>query len=201
MNKLKEAQMSFIVDEATKLFFAHRINEVTMGDIAKDLGIGEATLYRYFGKKANIVLMAAEKLSTRVVTEFFQTEDSKSGYERVSDFYNSYLYIFNKDKGYYSFINQFDAYILTEKDMDLKQYGESVDSYKRIFISAFEDGLKDGSIKFDGDVELFYRSSTLALLSLCKKLATEDELIEEDKKYDAVSEIKALIEVFLYRIK
>lgn len=201
MNKLKEAQIAFIIDEATKLFFSHPISEVKISDIAKDLGIGEATLYRYFGKKSNIVLKCAEKLSTNVFTNFFKVDTSKSGYERIKDFYYSYLEIFQKEKNYYSFIYYFDSYILNETDLNLSNYNDQVDLYKKIFDDAFKAGLEDKSVGFTGDIDLFYRSTTLSLLNLCKKLATEENLIESDKKFDSCEEIKTLIEIFLYRIK
>lgn len=201
MNKLKEAQQAFIIEEATKLFFTNPINEVTISDIAKDLGIGEATLYRYFKKKSNIVLLCASNLSNKVVDNFFKVDTSKNGYERVKDFFNSYLNIFIDNKNYYSFIYYLDSFLLNEKDLDLNQYNQQIDSYKKIFDDAFDIGLKDKSISFSGDKEIFYRSTTLALLSLCKKLAIEDNLTEDDKKYDASEQIKALIEIFLYRIK
>lgn len=201
MNKLKEAQQSFIIDEATKLFFSRSISEVTIQDIAKDLGIGEATLYRYFKKKSNLVLLCLERLSNKVSGDFFKMDESKNGYERVKDFYYSYLNIFTTNKNYYSFIYHFDSYILREKETDLSQYNASIDSFKRIYIESFNLGLKDGSIKFNDDVELFYRSTTLSLLNLCKKLAVEDNLTNDDKKYDASKEIENLIEIFLYRIK
>lgn len=200
MNKLKELQQSFIVEEAIKMFFARPISEVTMSDIAKEIGIGEATLYRYFGKKSNIVLRAAEKLSLKVINEYFKVDLNKNGFERIKDFYQSYLNIFIDNRNYYSFIYHFDSFIISENNMDLTKYNDSIVSYKKIFDLAFETGLKDGSIKFDGDVDLFYRATTLSLLNLCKKLAIEENLLKEDERFEAANEIKALIEIFLFRI-
>lgn len=201
MNKLKEAQLSFIVDEATKMFFTRSINDVTMTDIAKELGIGEATLYRYFGKKSNIVLLAAERLSKKVLDEYFVIDETLSGFERIKKFFESYLDIFNKTRGYYTFVSSFDTFIATEKNIDLSSYSSIVCEYKKVFDSAYDAGIKDGTIKYDGDKDIYYRSTSLSLLSLCKKLADEDDLLEEDKKFDASNEIKALIEIYLYRIK
>ena len=200
MSKLRDAQTSFIVDEATKLFFVRRINDVTMSDIAKEIGIGEATLYRYFGKKANIVLKAAEKLSEKVLETCFKDDVILNGYERVESFFNLYVKLFKENKGYFFFINSLDAFIATEPDLDLSNYSMGVDRYKKIFDDSFELGLKDGSIDYDGDKDIFYRSTTLSLLNLCKKLAVEKDLLESDKMYDALNEIKTLIEIFLFRI-
>ena len=71
MSKIKDAQMNVILDEATKLFFEKSITNVTMSDIASEIGVGEATLYRYFGKKQNLVIKVAERLSSNLLEKYF----------------------------------------------------------------------------------------------------------------------------------
>ncbi|MCQ2087716.1 MAG: TetR/AcrR family transcriptional regulator [Bacilli bacterium] len=202
MNKLREAQIGFIVEEATPLFFARKINEVTMSDIAKEIGIGEATLYRYFGTKANLVLMIAERLSNNVFDNYFLNIDkSLNGFQRVQQFFEAYLNVYMDKKYLFAFINSFDAFLANETDMDLVDYTNSVNQYETIFDECFDAGVKDGSIVFDGDRDTYYRSTTLALFNVCKKLAVENDLLENDKRFDPVNEIKSIIEIFLYRIQ
>lgn len=200
MNNVKKAEQDFIIAEAIKMFFERPIADVTMVDIAREIGLGEATLYRYFGKKSNIVIRAAEKLSVDVYLNYYRFDETKSGYERIKDFYEAYLKVFEDNKNYYSFINSFDNFIASEK-IDLTAYNQNVNAFKTVFDAAIRDGVKDGSIKYDGDVDMLYRSTTLSLMSLCKKLASEGNLLDEDNNYDAVNEIKTLIDIFLYRIK
>ena len=69
---LKNAKINFLVDMATDLFMARSINEVTIKDIAVAAQVGEATIYRTFGSKQNIVLQAAMKLQGIVSQEFFK---------------------------------------------------------------------------------------------------------------------------------
>ena len=45
--------------------------EITIKDIANDVGISEATLYRMFNKKENIVIKVAIKLQTNLFQEYF----------------------------------------------------------------------------------------------------------------------------------
>ena len=47
---LKDAKVNFLVDMATDLFMSRSIQEVTIRDIAISAQVGEATIYRYFGK-------------------------------------------------------------------------------------------------------------------------------------------------------
>lgn len=47
---LKDAKIKYIIDRATELFLQRSVGEVTVKDISDAVGVGEATVYRYFGK-------------------------------------------------------------------------------------------------------------------------------------------------------
>ena len=70
MSKIKDATKRLIVEEASKLFLSKSIQGVTMSDIAREAEIGEATLYRYFGKKQNIVVEVAIMLFEKIYVGF-----------------------------------------------------------------------------------------------------------------------------------
>ena len=69
---LKEAKIKFVVDVATNLFQQHSINTVTIKDIAEEAGIGEATIYRYFSNKENIIMACINKLMETVARDYFK---------------------------------------------------------------------------------------------------------------------------------
>ncbi len=199
-SKLKEAQQNFILQEATKLFLEKSISNVTMSDISSYIGIGEATLYRYFGKKQNLVMKVAENLSKNILDKYFIFDENKSGYENIKDFYKAYLKIYQSDKEYYSFVYSLDAYIHNEMGINLETYNDNVNLFKDVFYKCFEKGIKDNSIKDDISLDIYYRTTTIALLSFCKKLAVEN-ILQEDETSSKEEEIEALIELFLFRIK
>ena len=72
---LKDVKVNFLVDVATELFVERSISEVTMKDIASAAEIGEATLFRYFGKKQAIVAMSVMKLQGIVNERYFKLND------------------------------------------------------------------------------------------------------------------------------
>ena len=135
MSKMKDAQKDFIVEEALKLFLAKSIDEVTMSEIAKEVEIGDATLYRYFTKKQNIIVLSAIKLSKRVLDNYF-TFDGLEDIEILRKFYSNFLNIFIEHREFYSFINEFDAYIINE-EFDSTSYEKGIDMYKKIYIDAY----------------------------------------------------------------
>ena len=71
---LKDLKLNFIVDVATDLFITQGIEKVTIKDIAVKAGVGEATIYRYFGKKQAIVAQSVLKLQNIVATSYFKLD-------------------------------------------------------------------------------------------------------------------------------
>ena len=194
---LKETKINFIVDIATDLFMCRSVNEVTIRDIAISAQVGEATIYRYFGNKQNLVMQAAMKLQNIVSEGFFRLEKGKNGYEKLALFYESYYDIYKKHPDFYKFLNEFDAYIAVEQSEDMNPYENAIDQYKNFYMEAYQLGLKDGSIKEQKDIEMFYFSTTHALLELCKKLAYKKAVLNQDTKIEKDSEIKCLIDIIL----
>ena len=194
---LKETKINFIVDIATDLFMCRSVNEVTIRDIAISAQVGEATIYRYFGNKQNLVMQAAMKLQSIVSEGFFRLEKGKNGYEKLALFYESYYDIYKKHPNFYKFLNEFDAYIAVEQSEDMNPYESAIDQYKNFYMEAYQLGLKDGSIKKQKDIEMFYFSTTHALLELCKKLAYKKAVLNQDKTIEKDSEIKCLIDIIL----
>ena len=194
---LKEAKINFIVDIATDLFMCRSVSEVTIRDIAISAQVGEATIYRYFGNKQNLVMKVAMKLQNIVSEGFFRLEKGKNGFEKLALFYESYYEIFNKHPDFYKFLNEFDAYIAVEKSDDMNPYENAIDQYKAFYMKAYELGLKDGSVKKQKDIDMFYFSTTHALLELCKKLAFKKAVLNQDKQIEKDSEIKCLIDIIL----
>ena len=193
---LQELKSNFIVDVAEKLFFERSIFNVTIKDIAKEAGIGEMTIYRYFSKKQNIVLAVAMRLEKEVYS-FFDLSKGKTGFDKLSLFFNSYSTIFEISPHYFRFIRDFDSYMLEyREERELNNYEENLDLYKNIFLASYNLGLKDGSVKNIENPEMFYYASTHSILELCKKLSYEG-LLSQDSSISKCDEIKTLVKVFL----
>ena len=198
---MKDFKRDYILKTATELFMTRAISDVTIRDIADAAEIGEATIYRYFGTKTNIVMASALALGKEVYEEFFDLSKGKTGYEKLEIFYNSYLQIFKMSSSYFYFIKEFDAFMCTRGEVSLVEYENSIDRFKADFMEAYNLGLKDGSIKEEKQIEVFYFSTTHSLLELCKKLSMKKGVIEQDKSLKKVSEIKCLISIILASLK
>ena len=152
---LKEAKLNLIVESAQKLFFKRGIATVTIKDIAKDAGMGEATIYRHFQKKQNIVLAVAMSIFGAVSQEYFHQSQYKLGYEKIEAFYRSFYNIFVSHRDYYNFLAEFDLYI-AEQTTDLGTYENAIRTFFDDFNYAYTLGVKDGSVKEVENIEIFY---------------------------------------------
>ena len=199
---LKEAKVNFIIDVATDLFFKHSISLVTIKDIANEAGVGEMTIYRYFGKKQNIVLAVTMKLQDEIATNYFDLSKGNTGFDKLNIFYHSYLDVFINSPRHYQFIKEFDAYMFENSEPNqLEGYEDALGRFKDYYIEAYELGLKDKSVKEVENIEMFYYASTHSLLELCKKLSFGEGLLSQDIKIEKRLEIQTLIDIFINSLK
>lgn len=197
---LKDAKVNFLVDMATDLFMSRSIQEVTIRDIAVSAQVGEATIYRYFGKKQELVVQSAMKLQGIVSSGYFKLDDKLNGYQKLEAFYLSYLNIFDQHRNFYKFLSEFDAYMSTENKDVLNPYEDAIDQYKSAFMKAYQQGLKDGSVKEQENIDLFYFSTTHAILELCKKLALK-AVLNQDLVIEKLGEVRCFISIVLSSLK
>jgi len=198
---IKDAKRNFVIDEAIRLFLEKSITSVTIKDIAKSSGIGEATIYRYFEGRGELVVACALKLQSEVEKMFLGVDASGAGYQKLERFYSAYLDVFENRPELYRFLCEFDSFYVGENASELDEYADNMDKFKEAFCKAYDEGVADGSVKRLEDVNLFYYSTTHAVLSLCKKLALEGGLIRQDRLTDKAAEVKMIIALILDSLK
>lgn len=201
MRKVKESTREKLIEVSKELFLKKAISSVTIQDIAQEANIGEATVYRYFKKKVNLVIAAATSMSEEVTKDYFIFNENDTGFEAIKRFYGIYLYVYEKDINYFKFLNDFDSYLEQESKTPDDEYEESINTYKDVFLKNYSKGLIDNTINKIDDIDTFYYSTTLALLNLCKKVAKEKSILKSDSLYDGKKVIKNLIDIILKSLK
>lgn len=197
--KFKDLKKKYLTEVATELFLKNTISEVTVKDIAEAADVGEATIYRYFENKSNIVKTCALSLQNKVYSDYFAIA-GQNGYEKISRFYNVYLEIFTRHPDFFKFISDFDAYAVSEKGISLEEYSEGLDLFKNAFFQAYNEGIADGSVREIPDAELFYYTTALSLITLCKKLAS-GRIVKQDELFSAPEKVQQLIDIILFSVK
>lgn len=203
MTILQRARYEAIVKEVKELFLERGIDEVTMVDIARHLSIGEASLYRYFGKKQKLMI----EVGTLIWEEIYQGLNGLSlrstGYENLESFYGFFLEIFKEHPRFFSFVAELDLKIvqLGVSKEELKEYEASILEFKKVFDGFFRMGKEDGTVKSMVDQEVFYYTTTHGIISLCKKLATQSQLLEYESEIEDRAQIECLITICLQYLK
>ena len=191
-----QAKRQFVVETATQLFLERGIATVTIHDIAAALGMGEATIYRYFGKKQHLIVAAAMQLENEEFAGYFNLDAAQRGGDKIALFYRGFVRVFEAHPEFFTFLSQFDACIDAEND--LAEYEKALAPFFDAFADAYRLGLQDGSVRPVQNLALFYLTTTHALLGLCKKMAVEGKLLAQD--IYGVEEIELLINIYLQHI-
>ncbi len=194
----KDVKREYIVESAKKLFLANSISEITIKDISIVCGLGEATIYRYFVNKENLVVAVSLSIQKEILGSPLD-ESNKNGLKQIRSFFELFKDIFVSHKNYYKFISEFDTLYLN--NIKNKEYSLGLDGFYELFIKAYESGLKDESVKEIDDIKLYYYTCTHSLLELCKKLASTNSSLKQDNEVDKLQEIEYLISLFISVLK
>lgn len=87
----REQRRDDILDAAETLFFSKGYDNVSMNGIAKDVGLGKATLYIYFDNKEELfyaVVLRGVDILSRMINEKVEKKDT--GLEKLTAFKNAY---------------------------------------------------------------------------------------------------------------
>lgn len=200
MNKLQDDVFQKIIASAADLFVAGTISGTSIRDIANAAGCGEATIYRHYKTKDQLAVQAAELIAGQMQERYFIYDPALNGGERVRAFFEAYEKIYHINPGYYRFLFELDSMFLSKASAETKSYENTVDAFYHIFSDAYDQGLREGSVRAVENVELFYYSSAHALLSLCKTLAVSATPFSHDKLIRPETEIHTLTELILKNI-
>lgn len=205
MSKAKDKRINEVIKKASELFIEKSIEEVTVVDIANSLNIGEASIYRYFGKKENLVYKVAIYLWNEVKAKYFDYQliyKESKGLEQVKQFFNCFIDIYSNNQSFFMFINDFDNYIIDKNIAmdDINEYEKELLTIKDIFDNIWDIGVNDKSIKANINKDEIYFTYTHALLSTCAKLSKR-AILHSDSLVSSIKQITLLIDVFIDYIK
>lgn len=180
-----------LVERAIACFCEKGIGATAMADIAKASGYGEATLYRYFSNKENLIMecgihfwkMAGEEYEALAGEEAYR---KKRGLEQVEALLLLTQEIFENHRSMFQFLLELDGYLAAHQVGSglLCEYEAQVDRAKPLLCEAIEKGKRDGTIQCAADTQEIYYTLTHTVLSLLQKMAGFGELLSGDSLVD-----------------
>lgn len=135
---------------AKKLFTELGFEHTSMQKIADEAHVGVATLFRYFPKKELLITEVVIELIEQMLPDFKEiTNSSKTGYEKIDAFLDSYIaYLFSANREAATILENFENYA-TYNPLDealIKNIQQAYMQINHCISLALEQGHVDGSI-------------------------------------------------------
>ena len=152
----KEQRRNDIIDAARKLFADKDFDEVSMDEIAREVGLGKGTLYLYFKNKESLYF-AVTLRGTRIWAEMVKKEVKKgnTGLEKLILYENANRGFSNKYPDYFRLLYS-PTSIKKQFDMDKMNSSEEFQEERKLFkeimfigIDSIQKGIDDGEIRPD----------------------------------------------------
>ena len=147
----KDERREKIIDVAFRLFVDKKIESVTMGEIAKEAGIGRATLFRYFPGRPMSSVGDIPAIGRLIFTldSFIEMYQTHKALLRYNDNFNHYV----SHSG--------------RKDLQMDEFNQALFSANTRFHMMYEKAKEDKTFKTDMAEEEFMRVTVHTMMTAC----------------------------------
>ena len=154
----KEQRQNDIINAARKLFADRDFDEVSMDEIAREIGLGKSTLYLYFKNKESLyfaIVLRGIRIWAEMVKE--EVKKGNTGLEKLILYGNANREFSNKYPDYFRILYS-PTSIKKQFDMDKMNSSEEFQEVRELFkeimfmgIDSIQKGIDDGEIRPDVD--------------------------------------------------
>jgi AcrR family transcriptional regulator len=176
-----------VINAAKAMFTSKSIETTSMQDIADKAEVGVASVYRYYKNKSDLVYAVA----LEYIDESILDNDlilTGSGLDKAEQLIDYLLAGYKTKAQLLSFVEQFEIFLLTHVDAssDLHGYNHTdvfrrlLDEEIRMLNQVLIEGIKDGTIRKDVDLQ----ETALSMINLYRligqKIAFQVEMLHQD---------------------
>jgi AcrR family transcriptional regulator len=203
---LQKEKVQKLVEAAQVEFYKNGIMNSKLRNIAKRAKVGEATLYRSFKDKCDLVRLVAFKYWYDIQSKYFAyvnelVNPEDLGIEKAEAFLSVFKDLYINHADFIKFIQEYDAYVKTVATKRPRaSFVDIMTLIKGQFEEMIESGIKDGSIRKDIDINAYYDLVTYVIISTMQKLSERHHEYNKTD-IDNVDIVDNLLEMFLYYIK
>lgn len=204
---LEKKKVQSIVASARKEFLEKGIISSKLKDIAKNGGVGIATLYRYFRDKTALVSLVATShwLEQGVFVEEYLSShiaENDNGLEKLTAFLNMFKVSYVENQDFLKFLEDFDNYMMRiENVQGTSSFEDMIFQMKHDVVSLVELGISDGSIQEDADAEIVYAYISQVIVPTLQKLAIRAGHVETGSSVEPKELLDYLINLIVSEIK
>lgn len=176
-----------VLETAYKMFSHAAIDSISMTDIAEEAHIGVATIYRYFGTKQNLVILAgAYALRSRVslVMQRFEEQEmaQRSGLEQIEFLLMGFAQDYESQIDLLRFATNVDQYFLNEdtNKEGLAPYAAAMQPVFDLFYHAFDLANEQGDVVPEYCDRQYQNCCVMALMGAAQKYAANSLFCGDD---------------------
>ena len=201
------ARRNELLQKGYELFSTKSIEAIGMRDVAKAVGCGSVSAYRYYGSKPEfVVAVAAWKW------EQFQEENqkrrpnadiAKMAAAEIFEFYlDSFLELYRNHKDLLRFNQFFNVYVQSEHiDAGMLQpYQKMIEELKEQFHGMYLKAMQDETLRVDEGEEKMFSKMLHLMLAAVTRYAVGLVYIPESG-FDAEEELETMKEMLLERYR
>lgn len=154
----REQRQNDIIDAARKLLIDRDFDEVSMDEIAREVGLGKSTLYLYFKNKESLyfaIVLRGIRIWDQMIKE--EVKKGNTGLEKFIAYGNANKEFSTKYPDYFRLLYS-PTSIKKQFDMDKMNSSEEFQEVRRLFkeimsvgIDSIQKGIEDGEIRSDID--------------------------------------------------
>ncbi len=193
-NKIRESERKKkILNSAIKIFGEKGFQNATIAEIAKEAGIGDATIYEYFKNKEDILLAIPAEITKELIPQIHEhMMGIKGALNKLRKFIWWWLNFVEKNPGYGSIVL---LELKTSKTYVSTEAYQAARNFYQILLDIIREGQEEGSIKKEINIYL--------ARSLCVG-AMEHIIIRwllKDRKYSLIQYADELADLLIDSLK
>ncbi|WP_052344255.1 TetR/AcrR family transcriptional regulator [Bacillus ndiopicus] len=201
----KNKRMKFIVEAAERVFSIKGFEKTTMQDIADDLNLGIATIFRYFPKKDKLIVAVAINVVERYYNLFTAVAAKNATcYEKMEALFDYFIAdIEPENLACTKLLEVFESYASTSLE-ELEDYQEYTLIRKKIaktLTEMIEEGSLDGSIRTDIAAKDVLSSIINAFGLFSRKLSLYERIPFFEDELDPHVQLAIIKGIFMEYIK
>ena len=192
-----------IIDTAFRLFVEKKIEAVSMDEVAKEAGVGRATLFRCYNNKTELAIAVCASKWKAYLDKLDEARPISSIHDipaigRFIFTLDSYIGMYQNHKDLLQYNDNFNHYVTHEgvKDEQLEEFHASLYSVDTRLEWMYEKAKEDHTFRTDIPKEEFFRVTVHTMMTACTYCASGFIWGSEDNK-DYTPELRRIKEMIL----
>ena len=193
INLLKNERIQRVVEAAKVEFSVNGIKNSKLRVIAKRAKVGEASIYRYFKDKDDLIKIVALshwQNHANIFDDYYygQVLIKDTGIRKVESALNIFQLLYKNNKDFLKFVEEYDNYYSNEElDSSISSVQHILHEIKRKIVIIFNEGINDGTInsvvdaeeKFDFMFDVMFATTQKLIVNTGKKIGHDQEYAEK----------------------